>query len=240
MSCEPEAMIAASGDADDSGNTKMSLGERTKILLLIFTISLIVLGCAATFVVEPQTGSGTFSGITPEGHSIVVTLKQEGQAFKGEGTINGEPIVLAGPLAWSAVGSLTRSDGSFSSVKVSLSADSEVLTIERLGRPAVVLNRGGTPVQLPSGPFSGSYRAVRGGTVLAEATIVQSGPLVSGVGIITGDPAGINGRVTAPNKVAGVITFLDESQVFFEAELSADERSVSLRGFGPPINLRRK
>lgn len=224
--------------ADRAWYTSTALGRRITIRLLILA-ALTVWGCAR-FVVEPQTLSGTFTGAMPDGRPIVVTVEQAGQVFRGEGSVDGEPLVLAGPLVSSAVGSLAFSDGAFASAHVRLSGGGDVLTIARVGQPDIVLNRGGTPVQSPPGPFSGRYRALEAGMVLAETTLVQSGLLVSGVGIIAGGPAGINGRVMAPRKLTGIITFRDESQVRFEAELSADAQTIEFRGFGRPINLQRR
>jgi hypothetical protein len=63
--------------------------------------------------------------------------------------------------------------------------------------------------------------------------------MVTGVGTIVGESAGISGRLTAPEKIEGLITFLDESQVAFEVERSPDG-TVLLRGFGAPIELRKE
>lgn len=219
---------------------RISEVARAAALFLVFASGVIALGCAPAFVVVPQAATGTYSGVTRDGGSIVVTVEQEGQVFRASGSIDGEPIALAGPMSWSAVGSLTRADGSSSLVRVGLSADSQVFTIERPGQPAMVLNRGGTVVAQPPGSLSGSYRAVQEGTLLAEATVVQNGSLISGVGVILGNTAGITGHVTAANRVEGVLTFLDESQIDFEAELSGDGRSITLRGLGAPISLRKR
>jgi hypothetical protein len=210
------------------------------MLILILAISIIALGCSTIPIIEPQTVSGTFSGVTSEGGPVVLTLEQEGQAFKGQGTLNGQPIVIAGPLTWSAIGSLTHADGSLSLVKLSLSADSDMLTLENPEQPSLLLNRGGTPISQPTGPFTGKYQAVEGETVWAAVTLVQSGLLISGFGTVLGEMTGISGRTTAANEVNGIMLFLDESQVRFEAKLSADGQSITLLGLGAPVVLRRE
>jgi hypothetical protein len=221
---------------------RMIIGQNLKIavLSLILAIGLMASGCARGFKVAPQTVTGTYQGVTGDGGAIIVTLDERGQAFRGYGTVDGEPVVLAGALSWNAVGSLTASKGSSSIVSLNLSANNEKLTIRPMGQPAMVLVRGGSPIILPPGPFSGSYQAVQQGARLAEATIVQNGPLITGVGVILGDPAGITGQVTAPHTAEGVLTFLDKSRLRFEIELSEDGRSVTVRGLGAPVNLRKR
>ncbi len=222
--------------------SRMKIGQTMKIsvLALILAISLIASGCARGFKVIPQNVTGTYQGLTEDGGAITVTLEEHGQAFTGHGTVDGEPVVLAGALAWNAVGSFTAPKGSSSIVSLNLSANNEKLTVQPMGQPAMVLVRGGAPIILPPGPFSGSYQAVQQGARLAEATIVQNGPLITGVGVILGDPAGITGQVTAPRTAEGVLTFLDKSQMYFEIEQSEDGRSVTVHGLGTPVNLRKR
>jgi hypothetical protein len=218
------------------------LGQTVKIsaLLLIFHIGLMVSGCAHEPKVAPQSVTGTYQGATGDGKAITVTLEEYGQAFKGHGTVDAEPVVLAGAISWNAVGSFTDSKGSTSIVSLNLSPDNEKLTIQPMGQPAMVLARGGAPIINQPGPFSGSYQAVRQGARLAQATIVQNGPLITGVGVMLGDPAGITGQITAPRTAEGVLTFLDKSRLRFEIEQSEDGRSVTVRGLGAPMNLRKR
>lgn len=209
------------------------------VILLPIVLAFSATGCSTIPITVPQRVSGTFSGSTSGDKPIIITLEQEDQAFRGQGAINGQPIAIAGPVTWSAVGSLIHADGSLSLVKLSLSPNGEVLTVESPQQPAITLNGGGTPVSQPPGPFSGKYRAVERGTTLATVTVAQSGSLISGVGTVFGETVGISGQTTAPNKTQGVMTFLDESQVSFEAELAADGQSISLLGLGAPIVLHR-
>jgi hypothetical protein len=224
------------------GPRRIIVGQTVKItvIALILAIGLMVSGCARGFKVAPQTVTGTYQGVTGDGEAITVTMEEQGQAFRGHGIVDGEPVVLAGALSWNAVGSLTTSKGSSSIVSLNLSANNEKLTIQQKGQPAMGLVRGGTPIILSPGPFSGSYQAVQQGARLAEATIVQNGTLITGVGVILGDPAGITGKITAPRTAEGVLTFLDKSRLRFEIEQSEDGRTVTVRGLGTPVNLRKR
>lgn len=196
--------------------------------------------CVPRLGVRPQALAGPFSGTTDDGQAVVVSFSERQEAFRGEGTIGGEGIVLAGAAGWRGVASLQSGNGVAELVDLTLSADGETLTLERPGRTALELHKGGAPSPpLPPGPFSGSYRALRGRAPLAEVTLVQHGALLTGIGIVTEDPVGVTGRTTGPRQAEGVVTFLDGTQIAFEAELSAGGGSLSVRGFGEPVTLRR-
>ena len=152
---------------------------------------------------ERQTATGTFSGTTIDGYAVVISVEQESGAVRGVGTVGGEEIVLSGPVGWAAVATLTDSRGVSQLVRLRLSADGDALTIERASGEQVILHRGGNRVSRPSGPFSGSYRAVRDKALLAEVTMVQSGSLLSGVGTVLGSTAGLSGHVTDSNQARG-------------------------------------
>ena len=198
-------------------------------------------GCAKPRpAVQRPVLAGSFHGATEDGKAVEVTFREESEAFRGEGTIGGEPIVVAGAVGWRGVGSLARGDGGAELVELTLSADGETVLLERSGRPAVTLERGGAaPPPAASGPFSGSYRAQRERATLAQVTLVQRGALLAGVGIVAGDPAGITGRASGPRTAAGLVTFQDGSQIRFQAELAADGGALTLRGFGEPISMQR-
>jgi hypothetical protein len=63
---------------------------------------------------------------------------------------------------------------------------------------------------------------------------------LAGFGVVAGDPVGVSGRATGPGTASGVVTFSDGSQVRFQAELAADGGSLTVRGFGEPLTLRRR
>jgi len=222
----------------------MSPAARWRVVLQS-ALPLLLLGllaaCAPRFTVRPQVLSGSFSGETEDGTPIVFTFSETSEAFRGEGTIGGRPVVVAGAVGWRGVGTLAREDGTAELVELSLAADGETVLLERFGADPVPLTRvgAGSP-PAPSGPFTGRYRAVLGRAPLAEVTLVQSGALIAGVGVVAGDPAGIAGRTTGARTAAGVVTLLDGSQTRFAAELAADGRSLVVRGYGEPLTFTRK
>ncbi len=196
--------------------------------------------CAPHLTVEPQTLVGSFRGETADGQEVALTFTEAEEAFRGAGSIGGEPVVVAGAVGWRGTGSLATGDGRSELLELTLSADGETVMLERQGQRPVALHRGGTPAPpAPSGPFAGRYRAVRDRAPLAEVTLVQSGNLLAGAGIVTGDPVGVSGRVTGADRAEGLVTFLDGSQVRFEAERAADG-SLTVRGFGEPMAMRRR
>ncbi len=217
------------------------LKKKVFILLaaLVLAVILIRLGVSTTPEMSTQTVSGTYTGVNAAGDPITLTLEQDNQAFKGQGTIAGKPVVISGVLAWEAVGSLAYSDASSSSVRLGLSSDGETLAIKTLGQPDIALNRGGTPVVQPPGPFSGKFRSAGPAASLANVTILQSGSLITGFAQIFDQTAAVTGKVTDINKAAGRITFLDESQSSFHAELSTDKNTITIFGMGNPIVFER-
>lgn len=197
--------------------------------------------CETHLTVRPQALTGPFSGETEDGKPVVLTFREEAQSFLGEGTIGGEPLVLAGAVGWRGVASLQGAAGNAELVDLTLSADGETLVLARLGQPPLALQRGGAPAPaLAPGPFSGRFRAAIGRAPLAEVTLVQRGSLLSGVGIVTEDPVGIAGRATGPQTARGVVTFLDGTQVDFDAELSDGGATLAIEGFGKTVTLKRR
>lgn len=209
-------------------------------LLVVLSVVASLAACAPRLTVRPQVLSGTFSGATADGVPIVFTFAETGEAFRGEGTIDGRPAVVAGAVGWRGVGTLAGVDGAAEPIELTLAADGEEVLLERPDAEPVPLQRTASgPAPGPTGPFAGRYRAVRGRATLAEVTLVQSGELLAGVGVVAGDPAGLAGRVTGPNLATGVVTLLDGSQTRFEADLSADRRTLVVRGFGEPLTFTR-
>jgi hypothetical protein len=229
--------MSAERSSARTGRTRgaVLLGTATAVLALALE------GCAKPGpTVQRQVLKGPFSGETEDGRAVEVTFREDREAFRGEGSIGGEPIVVAGAVGWRGVGSLALGDGRAELVELTLSADGESVLLERPGQPAVTLQRGGAPAPpAAGGPFSGTYRAARGEATLAQVTLVQTGTLLAGVGIVAGDAAGITGRTTGPGAAEGLVTFQDGSQVQFQAALAADGGSLTVRGFGEPISMRR-
>jgi hypothetical protein len=197
-------------------------------------------GCATRQPIRPQVLSGPFHGQTSEGKAVVVTFSEDELAFRGEGAIGDDPIVVAGAVGWRGSASLTRASGRQAVVALELSGDGNTLVVETAGSAPLVLVRGGTPPTAAHGPFSGDYRARKEGATLAEVSLVQRGSLVAGVAIVAGDAAGISGRVVESRRAAGFVTFADGTQVPFDAELAADGRTLQVRSFGHLLAMDRR
>lgn len=197
-------------------------------------------GCATHRTIRPQVLSGSFSGQTADGKPVVVTFTEDAQAFRGEGAIGDDPIVVAGAVGWRGTASLARASGRQALVELELSGDGERLVVESEGGAPLVLVRGGTPSPPAPGPFSGDYRARKDGATLAEVSLLQRGSLLAGVAIVAGDAAGISGRVSGPRSAEGLVTFLDGSQVPFAVELAADGRTLRVDGFGQLLTMDRR
>lgn len=217
-----------------------SVAARPLTPLLLTAVALLT-ACTPRPAVRPQVLSGSFAGEAADGTPIALTFTERSEAFRGAGTIGGSPVVIAGAVGWRGVATLADADGSAEPVELSLSADGDSVVLERFGAEPVSLDRvGPAPAPAPAGPFSGRYRATRGRAVLAEVTLVQSGELLAGAGLVAGEAAGVAGRTTGARTAAGVVTLLDGSQTRFDAELAADGRSLLLRGFGEPVTLTRE
>lgn len=215
------------------GPTTTSSAAWWLVCALAMLASVALAACATAPAVAPQTVTGRYVGKTEDGKPIAITFSESDRAFQAEGTIGDQPLVLAGAVGWRGVGSLVDAEGTQSLVEVELSADGEHLVLKTSGGAPMVLDRGdAAPPTAAEGPFSGTYRARKEGATIAEASLVQRGRLLTGVAMVAGDPSGVSGYTTGPNSMSGFVTFLDGSQVAFEAELAADQRSITLRGFG--------
>ena len=213
-------------------------GKKIALLVSIFCL-FVFLACTQSISTDRQRVSGTFSGRNLEGEPVTLTLDQVGYGFRGNGSINGNPVVVSGVQIWEAIGALTRADGTTSLVRITLAPNGDTLTIQALGQTDIDLLRGGTPVSETAGPFTGTYRPAPPDNGLARVTIVQTGSLISGVAEIFDQVAAISGKVTEPNKALGTVTYADESRAMFHAELSVDASTITIKGIGDPIVFER-
>jgi hypothetical protein len=202
--------------------------------------------CTPKLVVRQQRLTGTFSGLNQDGADVVVTFSEQGEAFRGHGTVAGEAIAIAGPVVWRGVGSLVEASGKSVPLQVELSADGDrVDLLLGYGGETLVLERGGANSLGPPGPFSGTFIARSStpgneGRVAARFELVQSGTLISGMGAFVGDPVGVSALATGSGRARGFVTFRDGSQIEFRAELTADGAGLLLDGFGTSLTLERK
>lgn len=203
-------------------------------------LPLALAGCATRQTIHPQVLSGPFHGQTSDGKQVVLTFTEDDQAFRGEGAIGDDPIVVAGAVGWRGTAALARASGRQALVELELSGDGERLVLETVDSAPLVLVRGGTSPPAAHGPFSGDYRARKEGATLAEVSLVQRGSLLAGVAIVAGDAAGISGRLNEPRRAEGFVTFVDGSQVPFAVELAADGRTLKVEGFGLLLTMDRR
>lgn len=199
-----------------------------------------LVGCAPHLTVEPQRLTGSYHGTTDDGTEIVLGFTQVRDAFRGSGTVAGEPVTLAGAVGWCGAASLAGADGTEELVALELSGGGEIARLDRPGSTPVNLVRTASSAPpVAQGPFTGRYAAAKGRAPLAEVTLTQDGSLLAGIGIVTGDPVGVAGRTTGATSAAGLVTFRDGTQVRWSADLAADG-TLTLTGFGDPIALHRR
>jgi hypothetical protein len=200
-------------------------------------LALSACACAAQNAVAPPLLSGSFSGQTADGQPVRVSFAEADQAFRGEGVIGDDPIVVAGAVGWRGTASLVRASGRQALVTLELSSDGEQLQLRSAGSAPLLLVRGGTSPAAADGPLSGRYRARKDGATLAQVTLVQRGMLLAGVAIVAGEAAGISGSTGAESSARGFLTFVDGSQIPFALVLAGDGRTLNVDAFGQRLTL---
>lgn len=210
--------------------------------LVLAGLCLVVPACVPRLEVKPQVLSGRFAGVTADGTPLTLDFSQQQQSILGQGTLGADAVVLAGAAGWRGVATLQAPSGQGELVELALSADGEMLVLEREGQEAVVLERqaAGAPVVAPVGPFSGKFRGVREGAPVVEVRLVQRGTTLVGAGIVTGDAVGITGRALSPTTAEGLVTYLDGTQIRFSLKLRPGGRELVAEGFGEPLTLVRE
>jgi hypothetical protein len=100
--------------------------------------------------------------MAPDGREIAVSFEERERAFQREGTIGGEPLVLAGAVGWRGIATMLHGEADPSRVTLELSADGERLSLLEDGATPIVLARGGSLPAGVDGPFSGRFVATEG------------------------------------------------------------------------------
>lgn len=196
-----------------------------------------VAGCAR-FERAPAPGfGGTFSGITNGGQAVSVSLAQEENTVIGQGKQGGRAFGLSAITGSHGPAVLMPEDGAPLAGTITLSPSGKQMILTGLG-DSVTLTRGGTTLPVTKGVFAGRY-ATRGASNL-WLDLKQSGDLLAGTGFVSGKPVAIVGRVVEVNEARGSILFSDRSQNGVRAFLSSDEQTLSLRGLGGTIEMRRQ
>jgi hypothetical protein len=197
----------------------------------------LTVGCTPMLRKKPPTLSGTFSGSTPDGRPIRVSLHQDENAMTGRGLIGDRGFILSGLASLHGPMILTFEDGSTGPAYLMLSANGDEATIQGLGTPTTV-KRGGEPLRAASGPFAGRYGASGPPSLLL--TLTQGGDLLAGTGFVEGQPVAVVGKVNEPNRAAGTLLFSDGSQNRVKVVRSSDGQTLTIQGLGGPIEMWRK
>lgn len=198
----------------------------------------VLVGCSLAPEPDRLAASGTFAGATPDGRPLVLVIEQDGSSVSGHGTIDGEPVALAGTRTWTAAATVLRAGGTFDRHSLALAPDGGTLFFTAADTDTLLL-RTGPASPAAGGPFAGRYRPPGPEAAWARITLTQNGPLIAGTGVLLGQPVGITARAVSDVEAEGIVIFADDSQSRFAAELAADGRTVVVRGFGGPITLSR-
>jgi len=199
----------------------------------------LVAGCAALPRNPAPTFDGTFNGETPDGRTVTVTFRQDADILVGEGRVAGRPFRVSGLASWHSPLLISDPRSPPRSGYATLSTNGDSLELEGVaGVDAVNLSRGGEPVSLETGPFSGTF--VSTGLTPLHLRLSQGGNLVAGTGFFDGKPVAFVGRVAAPADVSGTVLFSDETRARVNGALSDGNDTLTVKGMGGPIILERR
>lgn len=202
---------------------------------LLLPALLLLLGCSGAAEAPPAASppQGTFEGTTAGGERVVLSLSEQGGTLEAHGEMAGRRVVLAGPVGWSATGSLASDDGAAVAVRLQQVGRSVALTTPH---EVIVLDPGGVASEAPSGAWSGRYEATENGVVLAELHVTHTGSLLSGGGQILGDAVALTARLSGERRARGSLLYADGSQIAFAATRDG-EGTISLSGLSAPLEL---
>lgn len=197
---------------------------------------------AAAAETPPGPLEGSFAGTTVDKKDVKLQFYQVDRSFFAEGTSSGERMLVSGALSVCGVGAVEGWRESGELIALSLSADGQILKIERQGEADVLLERqeGTLPPPGESGPMTGDWVAVDKDAILAEVALLERAEMLAGIAMVTGDAVGVTGRVIDRGLARGVVTFADGSQVAYTAELSGDGSTMTVEGFGKAVKLVRR
>lgn len=210
---------------------------RSCSVLAVMACLVALTACTAAVRHEAPNLSGTFVGNTPDRQPVTLTLIQKDITVTGNCLIGGRLCSISGITSHHGLMVITFEDGKTIPATVTLSPDTDTVTIQAMGKTLLV-NRGGEPVRAASGPFAGNYKAQ--GPPALTLTLTQGGKLLAGTGFIDGRPVAVVGKVTGANQAAGSVLFSDESRNAVKASLSGDGRILTIRGLGDPIEMKRE
>ena len=180
---------------------------------------------------------GTFSGTTSDGRAVTISLVQEENTVTGQGKVGDKVVGLSAITAPHGPLMIIAKDGTPIAGSISLSVSGKDVTLTGLDE-SITLNRGSTPLPVTPGAFAGRY-ATPGSDGL-RLDLEQSGDLLAGTGFVEGKPVAVAGRITATNEARGSLLFSDGSRSGVRAVLSDDGKTLSVRGLGGTLEMRRQ
>lgn len=193
-------------------------------------------GCDVALAPVPISAAGVFRGTTPDGQAMEISARDTPLGFTGHGQLRGTAVSLSFLLSPQAVG-LLNSNGSTASSRVEVSPDGDALTLQLADGPVrLVKDPSATPV--PPG-FSGRFTSGGTNDFAGQIDLVQDGNLASGTGQVLGQTFALSGTVDASGRFSGRAIFPDESEATISAQLSEQNRALSVLGFGSPLQFRR-
>lgn len=201
----------------------------------LVSVLVLLLGCSGASETPsvPPPPSGTFQGTTAAGEPVVLTFAQQGGALEAHGELAGHNVVLAGPVVWSATGSLAGEDGPVVPVRLQQIGRTVTLTTPD---EVIALDAGGVAPEAPAGAWTGAYEAVQNGAVIADLNVTHTGSLLSGGGTVLGDAVALTARVSDDGRARGSLLYADGSQAAFEATRDA-KGTIALSGLSAPLEL---
>ncbi len=206
-------------------------------LVLGVVIVAVLAGCDRLERAPAPRLGGTFSGVASDGRAVKISLAQKENAVVGQGKLGASAFGLSAITGPHGPVVINPEDGTSVVGSLTLSPSGKSLTLTGLGMP-ITLNRGGTPLPVAAGAFAGRYAAPESSALWLD--LRQSGELLAGTGFVSGKPVAVVGRVTETNEARGSILFSDQSQTGVRVSLSDDEQTLSVRGLGGIMEMRRK
>ena len=200
-------------------------------------LAAVFVGCERPERAPAPRLDGTFSGATSDGRAVTISLAQEENTVIGQGKLGDKVVGLSAITAPHGPLVIIAEDGTSITGSITLSPSGKNVTLTGLGEP-ITLNRGGTPLPVTAGAFAGRY-ATPGSDGL-RLDLEQSGDLLAGTGFVEGKPVAVAGRITAANEARGSLLFSDQSRSGVRAVLSDDGQTLSMRGLGGTLEMRRQ
>lgn len=207
--------------------------------LFFFSVWLIVcvFGCAAMNRVPSPQLNGTFSGTSNDGRRFSLTLQQKEHTVIGAGLWDDQEFGLSALTAPQGPMVISTAEGSPIPGHIALSPNGQTVTLIGLGDP-IQLVRGGPPVDVLPGPFSGRFVIYK--PLQIHLDLTQGGDLIAGTGYLDGKAVAVVGKVVAADRARGAVLYSDESRHRVSVSLSTDRRTLTIEGLGAPIVMKRK